>query len=85
LAAAEISELGYRLIDQVAILWRLQKIHRYSFWYLSLLSPLSDGIEILAFVLGIEVNEGSWHRWIPPYLSEKAGVWLADKLLTNDI
>lgn len=64
---------------------RLQKVHRHLRRNLSMLGPLSDSIEILAFVLSVEVYKSLGMRRIPPNLTQKASVRSTHQLLADDI
>jgi hypothetical protein len=74
-----------RIVDSIFTQRRLQEIHWHNLRDLSLLGPLSDRVEILAFVIGVEVHEGFRSRLISPLLSQDSRIRLVHKLLSNDV
>jgi hypothetical protein len=73
------------LIYCVAFFGRLQEIQWDMFGKLTFFCPLTNGIEVFAFVPSIEVNICLWSCRIPPNLAEYASVYRAHELLSNDV
>lgn len=74
-----------RRVYQITFFQGLQKVVRDSRRQLPLLSPLSDRVEVLALVLGVEIDEGLGCVNIPPHLAQESGIWLAHQLLADDV
>ena len=72
-------------INRISYLRRLQEILRNILRDLPLLSPLSDRIKVLAFMLCIEIYKCFRVAWIPPYLTKQSSIGRAHQLLTDDI
>lgn len=75
----------YVLIYCVALSRWLQEIGWDILGKLTVFCPLTNGIEVLAFVPSIEVNICLWPFRIPPNLAEHASVDRAHELLSDDI
>ncbi len=75
----------YVLIYGVTFSWGLQEIRWNVLGKLMILSPLTNSVEIFAFVPRVEVHVSLWPWRIPPDLAEYACVDRAHELLSNYI
>jgi len=49
------------------------------------LGPFPDTLKILTLMNSIEIRKGLRFRFVPPYLAENTRVYLAHKLLANNV
>jgi hypothetical protein len=73
------------LIYRITFLRWLQEIRRDVFWKLMILRPLANGVEVFAFVPGIEIDICFRPFRVPPNLAQNSGIDRAHELLANDV
>ena len=72
-------------IDSISLRWWLQKVYRRILRQLVLFRPVTNGIEVLAPVLSVEVNVRLRAFGIDPDLTQNSTVDCAHELLAKNI
>lgn len=73
------------IVNRISLPRRPQEVLRHRLGDLSRLGPLPDRVEVLAPVLGVEVDEGLGGLGIPPDLAQESRVGGAHQLLAHDV